>query len=174
MGVQSSERYRQLGAATSRLGLKTRNRVERSSISFFCQKGLKRLQPNKKVRGRNTMEVVTIDQVGKNRYEHPIFTGPEVLLQELLPESEEFRINIVHFGPGVRNKLHFHSTEQILIVTAGCGIVATEHQETEVRVGDIVRIPAGEKHWHGATEDSAFAHLYVMLKESEITQVETP
>ena len=120
------------------------------------------------------MEVVTIDLVEKNRFEDPIFTGSEVYLQELLPQSEEFRINIVHFGRGVRNKLHFHSTEQILIVTAGRGIVATQDQEIPVGVGDVIRIPAGEKHWHGATAETEFAHLYIMRKESEITQVETP
>jgi len=90
----------------------------------------------------------------------------------LLPVSDEFRINIINFGRGVRNKLHFHSSEQVLIVTAGTGIVATEEEEKIVAVGDVIRIPAGVKHWHGATEDSEFSHMYVMRKDSQITQVE--
>ena len=118
------------------------------------------------------MEIIQIDQVEKLPLPNPIFTSPEVNYQELLPESAEFRINIVHFGKGVRNKLHYHSTEQILIVTAGTGIVATETDEQIVNVGDLIRIPAGERHWHGATTDSEFSHLYVMLKESTLTQVE--
>jgi quercetin dioxygenase-like cupin family protein len=72
----------------------------------------------------------------------------------------------------IYRKLHYHSTEQILIVTAGTGIVATETETCTVGVGDLVRIPAGENHWHGATEDSEFSHLYVMPKQSELTQVE--
>ena len=118
------------------------------------------------------MNITNIDQAAKTPYENPIFTGPQVTVQELLPVSDEFRINIVNFGRGVRNKLHFHSTEQVLIVTAGTGIVATEAEESVVTVGDVIRIPAGVKHWHGATADSEFSHMYVMRKDSQITQVE--
>ena len=118
------------------------------------------------------MQIVHIDEVEKKPLHHPVFTGPGVTLQELLPDSGAFRINIVNFGKGIRNKLHFHSTEQVLIVTSGTGIVATETDEHIVSIGDIIRIPAGEKHWHGATADSEFSHLYVMAPESSLTQVE--
>ena len=119
------------------------------------------------------MEIVKINQVEKTPLNDTIFTGSDVFFQELIPRSDDFLINIVHFGVGVRNKLHFHTTEQILIVTAGTGIVATETEEQIVTVGDVIRIPAGERHWHGATADNEFSHLYVMLKESKLTQVET-
>ena len=118
------------------------------------------------------MDIINIEKAVKTPYENPIFTGPEVAIQELLPDSDEFRINIVNFGRGVRNKMHYHNTEQVLIVTAGTGIVATEKEEKVVSVGDVIRIPAGVKHWHGATEQSDFSHIYVMLKDSELTQVE--
>ena len=118
------------------------------------------------------MQIIRIDQVEKSPLKNPIFTSPKVDFQELVPESAEFRINIVHFGMGVRNKLHFHSTEQILIVTAGTGIVATETDEHIVTVGDVIRIPAGERHWHGATPTTDFSHMYIMLKESSLTQIE--
>ena len=118
------------------------------------------------------MDVVTIHDVATEPLMMDIFTGKDVSMQEILPNSEEFRVNIVNFCKGIRNKMHTHTTEQSLIVTAGTGIVATETQERIVSVGDIIRIPAGEKHWHGATEDSEFSHVYVMARESELVQVE--
>lgn len=118
------------------------------------------------------MKIVTIEQVDKAPFDSPLFTGPDVTLQELLADSREFRINMVNFGKGVRNKFHCHSTEQILIITAGKGIVATENGQIEVAAGDIVLIPAEEKHWHGATRDSEFSHIYVMQKDSVLTQLE--
>jgi quercetin dioxygenase-like cupin family protein len=39
-------------------------------------------------------------------------------------------------------------------------------------VGDIVLFSAGEKHWHGATEDSEFSHLYFKRIEAKLTQLE--
>jgi len=54
----------------------------------------------------------------------------------------------VNFGKGVRNKLHTHDSEQILIVTAGKGIVATGKEQKTVTAGDVILFSAGEKHWH--------------------------
>ena len=118
------------------------------------------------------MDVVSIHEVPTEPLEMDIFTGKDVTIQEILPESVEFRVNIVNFGKGIRNKLHTHTTEQVLIVTSGTGIVATETQQKIVTVGDIIRIPAGQRHWHGATEDSEFSHVYVMARESELIQIE--
>lgn len=82
-------------------------------------------------------------------------------------DSKEFRANIVTFHPGTRNKFHIHDHEQILFVTHGKGIVATEKEERTVTVGDIILIPAGENHWHGTAKDSAFSHLYVYSAETK-------
>jgi quercetin dioxygenase-like cupin family protein len=68
--------------------------------------------------------------------------------------------------------LHAHDHEQVLIVTAGKSIIATEHQEIIITPGDVVLIPANEKHWHGATEDSEFSHIYVSNPASQLTQLE--
>src|SRR4030043_1791865 len=103
------------------------------------------------------MKSVNMSKIPKESYIQPIFTGPDVTRQILLPESKEFNVVIVNFGKGVRNKLHTHDSEQILIITAGKGLVATEKEEKVVTVGDVVLFQAGEKHWHGATEDSAFS-----------------
>ena len=78
----------------------------------------------------------------------------------------------VNFGIGVRNKFHSHTLEQVLIVTEGKGIVATEKEQITVVPGDIIFVPPGEKHWHGAAKGSAFSHLYVMAQDSKTTQLE--
>ena len=78
----------------------------------------------------------------------------------------------MNFGKGVRNKFYAHDSEQILLVTSGKEVIATEAEDKLVVVGDIVIIPAGEKHWHGATRDSEFSHLYVPRLGSKLTQLE--
>jgi len=117
------------------------------------------------------MRVVKIGKVNKEPVSSPLFTGP-VTRQILLPDSKEFNINVVNFGKGVRNKFHAHDSEQILVVTAGKGIIATETEERVITPGDVVIIPAGEKHWHGATKDSSMSHIYVSRLESKVTQLE--
>jgi quercetin dioxygenase-like cupin family protein len=118
------------------------------------------------------MKVVKIGDVSKELFVHPLFTGKEVTIQVLMPESNEYDINIVNFGKGVRNKFHAHTREQILIVIGGRGIVATEAEEKVVTEGDVILIPANEKHWHGADKDSEFSHLYVMRTGAELTELE--
>ncbi len=118
------------------------------------------------------MKIVKMSEVSKTPAVNPLFTGPDVTRQVLVPDSKEFNLNIVNFGKGVRNKFHTHDSEQILIVTAGKGIVATEEEERFVTPGDVILFSAGEKHWHGATEDSEFSHLYVTRVGTVLTQLE--
>jgi quercetin dioxygenase-like cupin family protein len=118
------------------------------------------------------MRVVKISKVKKESISSPLFTGPNVTRQVLLPDSKEFNVNVVNFGKGVRNKFHAHDSEQILLVTFGKGMIATETEEKVIAPGDIVIIPAGEKHWHGATKDSEFSHIYVSRLESKLMQLE--
>lgn len=100
-----------------------------------------------------------------------IFTGTveSIPLINVDMGSKEFRAAIVTFPAGVRNKFHIHDHEQILYVVDGKGIVATEEEERVVNIGDIVLIPAGENHWHGATKDTSFSHLYVTNAETKTT-----
>jgi quercetin dioxygenase-like cupin family protein len=118
------------------------------------------------------MKVVKISEVKKEPIPGALFTGPEVTRQILLPDSQEFNLNMVNFGQGVRNKFHSHDSEQILIVTSGEGIIATEKERQVITKGDVVIIPAGEKHWHGATENASFSHIYVSRLGSQLTQWE--
>ena len=118
------------------------------------------------------MKIVNIGKASKEPFSSPLFTGTDVTRQILAPDSGDFNVNIVNFGKGVRNKFHSHNSDQILIVTAGKGIVATENEEWIVTEGDVIFIPQGEKHWHGATKESDFSHIYVTGKEAETTRLE--
>ncbi len=66
----------------------------------------------------------------------------------------------VTFEPGARTAWHSHPLGQTLIVTAGRGFVQSWGCPVEeVHPGDVVSCPPGEKHWHGATPDSAMTHI---------------
>lgn len=72
----------------------------------------------------------------------------------------------VTFEPGCRNNWHIHHADkgggQILICVAGRGYYQEEgKEEQELRPGDVVNIPVGVKHWHGAANNSWFSHLAV-------------
>jgi quercetin dioxygenase-like cupin family protein len=69
---------------------------------------------------------------------------------------------IVTFEPGARTAWHTHPLGQTLIVTAGCGRVQRSGGPIEeIRPGDVVWIPPGEKHWHGATPTTAMTHVAI-------------
>ena len=118
------------------------------------------------------MQIVNANDLPKGDAESPIFTGPEVTRQALAPDSQDYNANMINFGNGVRNKLHTHSSDQLLIVTSGIGTVATEQEEMKVTVGDIILIPTGERHWQGATRNSQFSHIALTRSGSELIQVE--
>jgi quercetin dioxygenase-like cupin family protein len=68
----------------------------------------------------------------------------------------------VTFEPGARTAWHTHPLGQTLIVTAGCGWVQKDGgAKEEIRPGDVAWIPAGEKHWHGATASTAITHIAI-------------
>jgi quercetin dioxygenase-like cupin family protein len=118
------------------------------------------------------MKIVKVANVSRESAVSPLFTGADVTRQPLALDSKEFTVNVVNFGKGIRNKFHTHDGEQLLIVTAGRGIVATEREKRVVIPGDVILFSAGEKHWHGATEDSEFSHIYVAKAGSKLTQLE--
>ena len=68
----------------------------------------------------------------------------------------------VTFEPGARSAWHTHPLGQTLIVTSGRGFVQSWGGPVEeIHAGDVVSCPPGEKHWHGATPDSALSHLAI-------------
>ncbi len=68
----------------------------------------------------------------------------------------------VTFEPGARTSWHTHPLGRTLIVTAGCGLVQRwSGAVEEIRPVDMVWIPPGEKHWHGATATTTVTHIAV-------------
>ena len=68
----------------------------------------------------------------------------------------------VTFEPGSRTAWHSHPLGQFLIVIAGCGLAQRWDGATEeIRPGDVVWFPPGEKHWHGATSSTAMTHIAI-------------
>lgn len=69
----------------------------------------------------------------------------------------------VTFEPGARTAWHTHARGQLLIVTAGTGRVQRWGDPIEeIRQGDIVWIPPGQKHWHGAAPNTAMTHIGIV------------
>jgi 4-carboxymuconolactone decarboxylase len=120
------------------------------------------------------MKVLKPNEIPAESADSPLFTGGHVTRQPLLTSetSNYFNLFVVNFSAGARNKMHTHSSDQVLFVTAGKGIIATETEHEVIKIGDVVHIPAQEKHWHGATPDSAFSHIALTTKGSTTTQVE--
>ena len=80
--------------------------------------------------------------------------------------TQQIHIFNVTFEPGCRNNWHIHHADQgggqILICTAGKGWYQQWGEKAiELHPGDVINIPVGVKHWHGATRDSWFNHLAI-------------
>lgn len=91
------------------------------------------------------------------------FTGT-VRIDPLFRANPPARVTgaIVTFEPGARTAWHTHPLGQTLIVTAGVGRVQRQSGPIEeVRPGDIVWFPPGEKHWHGAAPNMAMTHIAI-------------
>jgi quercetin dioxygenase-like cupin family protein len=91
--------------------------------------------------------------------------------QTIIPDgdSKNFRCSVVNFSRGSTTGWHTHNCDQILVITSGRGVVATEHEEREVTVGDVVHIKAGERHWHGARADTTMGHITITAVGSQAT-----
>ena len=76
------------------------------------------------------------------------------------PAPARVRSGLVRFEPGARTHWHTHPLGQTLFVVSGAGRVATWGGEPRViRAGDVVWIPPGEKHWHGAGPNTVMEHV---------------
>ena len=122
------------------------------------------------------MKKVTMKDIPRTKAEMTggLMTGTQVWRQPILnpDDSNNFNFAIVAFDAGSRNKFHKHSGDQILIITEGTGKVASDNEVLTVHEGDVVVIPAGENHWHGAPDSTAMAHITVTVKGSQTEQTE--
>ncbi|MCK5746815.1 cupin domain-containing protein [Oricola sp.] len=91
------------------------------------------------------------------------FTG-SVQIEMLFNAFDKERVQgaNVSFEPGARTAWHTHPLGQTLVVTSGVGRVQRWGGPIEeIRPGDVVWFPAGEKHWHGAAPDEAMTHMAI-------------
>jgi len=119
---------------------------------------------NDSTTGRNgTMEI-------KRNGSRPSGKGPEawftctVRVDPMFQVGDPTRLSggQVTFEPGARTMWHTHPLGQTLIVTSGLGWVQCEGGQTEeIRPGDVIWFPPGEKHWHGATATTAMTHIAI-------------
>lgn len=109
------------------------------------------------------MHRIRIDRTAAAANHSPIFVG-DVVTQNLVAEgdAELLRVTAVTFKRGARNRWHRHTTDQVLVVTEGSGVVATDAEELAVEPGDVILIAAGERHWHGARDGEDFTHLSIL------------
>ena len=94
------------------------------------------------------------------------FTGA-VRVDPLFSPPEPARVSgaLVTFEPGARTAWHTHPLGQTLIVTMGCGWVQRQGGPIEeIRPGDVVWFPPGEKHWHGPAATTAVSHIAIQEK----------
>jgi quercetin dioxygenase-like cupin family protein len=102
------------------------------------------------------------NELGPEKY----FTG-RAQIAGLFERPEPSRLTgaIVTFDPGARTAWHTHPAGQTLVVTRGVGLV--QHwggAPQEIREGDLVWIPPGIKHWHGASSEREMSHVAIMEK----------
>ncbi len=121
------------------------------------------------------MKVARIPEIVEEPATGPIFIGGAVTRQTIVAaeDANNLPCGVVNFSRGARNKFHAHTSDQILIITSGIGTVATEKEEREVTVGDVVHIPAGEKHWHGARKQSYMSHIAITTKGAPTTVLDS-
>jgi quercetin dioxygenase-like cupin family protein len=90
-----------------------------------------------------------------------LFTG-DVYLNMIEAPSNPARLAaaLVRFTPGAHSNWHSHALGQTLHVTDGVGLVGTrDGKVVRITAGETVKCPAGEEHWHGATDTTLMAHL---------------
>ena len=87
-----------------------------------------------------------------------------VRLDRLFKPADPARVEGVHvtFEPGARTAWHTHPLGQTLIVTSGRGWAQQWGGPVEeLAPGDVIWVPPGEKHWHGATPTTAMTHIAI-------------
>lgn len=113
----------------------------------------------------NTAMITVLESGSKPSVKGPeeYFTGT-VRIDAPFQGTEPARVGgaTVTFEPSARTAWHTHPLGQTLIVTAGLGRVQEwDGPVREIRPGDIVWIPAGVKHWHGAAPENSMSHIAI-------------
>jgi quercetin dioxygenase-like cupin family protein len=109
------------------------------------------------------MDILPCGSRASRRQPAEWFTG--TVWQDPIIEAQapaRVRAARVSFEPGARTAWHTHPLGQTLYVVSGLGRVQTWGGPVrEIRAGDVVWIPPGEKHWHGASPAAAMVHIAI-------------
>ena len=133
------------------------------SLSLFALVSLQAQTSTAKASTSLTIKITRSDSLQSNQGSAQYFTG-SVQVQQLFPASDPSRTSggKVTFEAGARSAWHTHPFGQILIVTDGTGwIQQWGGPIEEIRKGDVIWIPAGVKHWHGATPNTSMTHIAI-------------
>ena len=109
------------------------------------------------------MKITRAGSAPSNKGPEDWFTGT-VRVDPLFAAEAPGRVAGAHvtFEPGARTAWHTHPAGQTLVVTFGRGRVQREGGPVEeISQGDVVWFPAGEKHWHGASPETAMSHIAI-------------
>ncbi len=121
----------------------------------------------KKNSKENTMEIKKVGSQPSTKGPADRFTGA-VRIDPLFTAPDPALVSgaSVTFEPGARTAWHTHPLGQTLIVTAGCGWAQREDGPVEeIHPGDVVWLPPGEKHWHGASPTTAMTHIAIQERK---------
>src|SRR5258707_13777002 len=117
------------------------------------------------------MQITRISSEPSGKGPDDYFTG-RVRIDRLFTAREPARVAgaSVTFDPGVRTAWHTHPLGQTLIVTAGSGWVQRcGGPVEEIRPGDVISFPPGEKHWHAAAPTTAMTHIAIQQQRDVTT-----
>jgi quercetin dioxygenase-like cupin family protein len=112
------------------------------------------------------MDIKRVGSQPSNKGSAEYFTGA-VRVEPLFQAPDPARVAgaSVTFEPGARTAWHTHPLGQTLIVTAGHGWAQTWGGPVEeIKPGDVIWFPPGEKHWHGATPTTGMTHIAIQEK----------
>jgi quercetin dioxygenase-like cupin family protein len=153
------------GIQTRHLELTRRHLLQATGgmgLVVYAETGLAQ-EPLPNAKRRETMDIKRNGARPSGKGPEAWFTGA-VRVDPLFQVGDPARLSggQVTFEPGARTMWHTHPLGQTLIVTSGLGWVQTEGGPIEeVRPGDVVWFPPGEKHWHGATATTAMTHIAI-------------
>lgn len=97
------------------------------------------------------------------------FTGDVYLnLLEAPTDPARLAVGLVRFTPGARTNWHSHANGQTLYINEGVGLVGTrDGNVVRVSAGNVVKCPAGEEHWHGATDATFMSHIAIVVGDGQ-------
>jgi len=93
----------------------------------------------------------------------------QVGIRPVLRNETETRASVVRFWPGARTGWHTHAGDQLLLIIDGKGLIVSSDAVISASPGMIVRVQAGESHWHGARAADGMSHLAISTGASTYT-----